>query len=129
MKNTERKLIKAIWIILGTLSLFLGVLGIFIPGLPTTPFLLLTAALYVKSSERLYHRLVNNRFLGAYILNYRRRGGMTLIQKLSSLGVMWFMVSLSCIYMIESTTIIYLVLGVALIGTIVMAFVVKTVDK
>ncbi|MFO8055489.1 MAG: DUF454 family protein, partial [Bacteroidales bacterium] len=52
-KPFEKRARNALFIFLGTVSLFLGVLGIILPGLPTTPFLLLTAALYVKSSDKL----------------------------------------------------------------------------
>ncbi|MBW6479367.1 MAG: YbaN family protein, partial [Bacteroidales bacterium] len=60
---------KILFAFLGTLSLILGVIGIFVPGLPTTPFLLLTAGLYMKSSERLYKLLISNKYLGPYILD------------------------------------------------------------
>ena len=62
---------KTLYIALGTLSLALGILGIFLPLLPTTPFLLLTAALYFKSSPRLYNWLLNQKHLGPYIRNFR----------------------------------------------------------
>ena len=62
---------KTLYIALGTLSLALGILGIFLPLLPTTPFLLLTAALYFKSSPRLYNWLLNHKHLGPYIRNFR----------------------------------------------------------
>ena len=64
---------KVLLIILGTIFLGLGILGIFIPGLPTTPFLLLTAALYLRSSQRLYQKLISNKILGKYIQNYTEK--------------------------------------------------------
>ena len=62
---------KTLCIILGSISLALGILGIFLPLLPTTPFLLLTAALYFKGSPRLYNWLLNHRHFGPYIRNFR----------------------------------------------------------
>ena len=55
---------------LGTLSLILGTLGIFLPVLPTTPFYLLTAWCYLKSSDRLYRKVMDNRFFGNIVRNY-----------------------------------------------------------
>ena len=63
-------LIKIVFIVLGTLSLGIGIIGIVVPGLPTTPFILLTAGLYIKSSDRLYQKLINSRFIGPYINNF-----------------------------------------------------------
>ena len=70
-------LIKIILISVGSLSVLLGILGIFLPLLPTTPFLLLAALCYSRSSERFYQWLVTNRWFGEYIRNYREGRGIT----------------------------------------------------
>ena len=70
---------KTLYIVIGTISLALGILGIFLPLLPTTPFLLLTAALYFKGSSRLYNWLLNHRYFGPYIRNYRENKVIPLI--------------------------------------------------
>lgn len=57
-------------IILGTITLCLGIIGIILPLLPTTPFLLLSATCYVNSSKRLYDWLINHKVLGIYIRNF-----------------------------------------------------------
>lgn len=80
---------KTICIILGTLSLGLGILGIFLPLLPTTPFLLLTAALYFKGSPRLYQWLLNHKYFGTYIRNFRENKAIPLHAKIISLLLMW----------------------------------------
>lgn len=80
---------KTLCIILGTISLGLGILGIFLPLLPTTPFLLLTAALYCKSSPRLYQWLLNHKYFGTYIRNYRENKAIPLQAKIVSLSLMW----------------------------------------
>ena len=80
---------KTICIILGTISLGLGILGIFLPLLPTTPFLLLTAALYFKGSPRLYQWLLNHKYFGTYIRNFRENKAIPLRAKIISLLLMW----------------------------------------
>lgn len=74
---------------LGSLSLLLGIVGIFVPLLPTTPFLLLAAALWVRSSPRLYGWLLAHRRLGPYIRNFRENRAIPLRAKVLSLLLMW----------------------------------------
>ncbi|EGF57501.1 YbaN family protein [Bacteroides fluxus] len=80
---------KTICIILGTVSLALGIIGIFLPLLPTTPFLLLTAALYFRGSPRLYQWLLNHKHFGPYIRNFRENKAIPLRAKIISLLLMW----------------------------------------
>lgn len=80
---------KTFYILLGTLSLALGILGIFLPLLPTTPFLLLTAALYFKGSPRLYQWLLTHKYFGPYIRNFRENKAIPLRAKVVSLLLMW----------------------------------------
>lgn len=74
---------------LGTVSLMLGVVGIFIPLLPTTPFLLLSAALYFRSSPRLYGWLLEHKHLGPYIKNFRENKAIPLRVKIVSVTLVW----------------------------------------
>lgn len=80
---------KILLISLGSLAVALGVIGIFVPLLPTTPFLLLAAALYVRSSPKLYRWLLSSRYLGDYIRNYRENRAIPLRAKIISLTLMW----------------------------------------
>ena len=80
-------------------SLALGILGIFLPLLPTTPFLLLTAALYFKSSPRLYNWLLNQKHLGPYIRNFRENKAIPLRAKIISISLMWITM-LYCVFFI-----------------------------
>ena len=118
--------LKSILILLGTLSLFIGAIGIVVPGLPTTPFLLLTAGLYIKSSDKLYAKLIANRFVGSYIAKFNQRKGMTIKSKIYAITTMWAMIALSCIFFIEPFKTILAVSAFGIIGTIVMGFVVPT---
>ena len=75
--------------ILGCAAFVLGVVGIFVPLLPTTPFLLLAAALWVRSSPRLYEWLLAHRCFGGYIRNFRENRAIPLRAKVFSIVLMW----------------------------------------
>ena len=124
-----RKLRKAIYIILGCLSVALGIIGIFVPGLPTTPFLLLSSWLFYKSSQRLHNALHRSRWLGPYILRFQEKKGVPWKVKLFSLICMWLMISLSAFGFIERWPIQLLLLILGLIGTYCVLFVVPNVKK
>ena len=73
----------------GSLCVGLAVLGVFLPLLPTTPFLLLASACYVRSSERLHGWLMGNRMLGPYIRNFRERRGIPLRGRVTMVVLLW----------------------------------------
>lgn len=91
---------KALYILIGTLSLILGIIGIFVPLLPTTPFLLLTAALYVRSSPRLYDWLIHQKYLGNYIRNFRENKAIPLKAKIISISLIWITMLYCIIFII-----------------------------
>lgn len=126
MKLIKRKVVKVLFMLLGLMAVALGILGIFIPGLPTTPFLLLAAGLFTKSSSRLYQFLLSNRFLGPYIKRYREEKGMPLRTKIHAIVLVWIMTSISVIFFIDPLWIKCVVVAAGLTGTIVMGFVIKT---
>ncbi len=86
---------KQLLIAVGTVSTIVGILGIFIPIFPTTPFLLLAAACYIRSSDRFYRLLLNNRLLGIYIRNYIEGRGMPLRIKIFTLILLWVTIGIS----------------------------------
>ena len=96
-------LIKLILISAGTFFLGLGIIGIFIPVLPTTPFLLLAAACYARSSKRFYDWLMNNRWFGPYIKNYRDGTGISLKIKIFTLFLLWVTILFSVFFIIDIT--------------------------
>src|SRR4030043_2259032 len=79
----------------GTLSTGLGIIGIFTPILPTTPFLLLAAACYLRSSPRFHRWLMNNRIFGSYIRNYTEGRGIPIKVKLFTIALLWATIGLS----------------------------------
>jgi len=113
-------MIKPLLIILGSFFLGLGILGIFIPGLPTTPFLLLAAGCYFRSSDRLYKWLLNHYIFGRYIRNFRENRSISLHSKIISLVAMWLMISLSVFVFIKTSWIRILVAILGVIGTVVL---------
>ncbi|EPN43778.1 hypothetical protein A244_26806 [Pseudomonas syringae pv. actinidiae ICMP 18807] len=81
---------------IGWLGVVLGVIGIFLPVLPTTPFLLLAAACFARSSPRFYHWLINHPQLGPWIGDYLEGNGIPLKGKVYAVGMMWLSIGLSC---------------------------------
>ena len=71
-------------ILCGCLAVVLGILGIFLPLLPTTPFLLLAAACFFRSSPRLYNWLISHKRMGPYIRNFREHRAIPLKAKVIS---------------------------------------------
>lgn len=80
---------RALLLAAGCLAVVLGVLGIFLPLLPTVPFLLLAAACFSRSSQKLQRWLFNHRYLGPYLSNYLLHKGISKKQLVSSLSSMW----------------------------------------
>lgn len=80
---------KLMYIIIGSISLVVGIIGIFLPVLPTTPFLLLAASLYFRGSPRLYAWLLSHKRLGPYIRSFREDKAMPLRAKVVSILLMW----------------------------------------
>ncbi len=92
---------RILFIVAGTICLGLGALGIILPLLPTTPFLLLTAACYMRGSDRMYQWLLNNKWFGKYIRNYREGKGIPLRGKISALVLLWTTISFTAIFIIN----------------------------
>jgi len=96
---------RRILIGVGTLSTGLGIIGIFVPILPTTPFLLLAAACYMRSSERFYQWLVNNRIFGAYVRNYIEGKGMPVKIKMFTILLLWLTIALTIVFGVQNIVI------------------------
>lgn len=85
----HRRVKERLMQVLGLLAVALGLLGVFLPLLPTTPFLLLAAALFFRSSPRLYNWLLGHRTLGPYIRNFREHKAIPLHTKVVSVSLVW----------------------------------------
>ncbi len=102
----------------GTFFVALGVLGMFLPVLPTTPFLLLAAVCYARSSERFYHWLLTNRWFGEYIRNYREGRGIPLKQKVLTLVLLWLTIGYAALFVVSLWWIKLILVGIAVGVTI-----------
>ena len=83
---------RTVWFVLGLLSMIVGLIGIPVPGLPTTPLMILAAACFAKSNQRFYDWIINNRMFGAHVKNYREGNGIPKKSKPVILGTMWVFV-------------------------------------
>lgn len=92
----------------------LGILGIFLPLLPTTPLLLLAAACYARSSERFYNWLLYNKWFGNYVRNYQERKGVPLKVKALSVSLLWLTIGYSVAFVVHSPLVRVILILVAL---------------
>ncbi|KAA0911561.1 YbaN family protein [Pusillimonas sp. ANT_WB101] len=84
--------------VIGTIALILGIVGIFVPLLPTTPFLLLASACYVRSSTRMNNLLIGNRHLGPYLVAIQTGQGIPLRSKIVAIVMLWASLAFSAWY-------------------------------
>lgn len=109
---------RIILLLAGGLFTGLGVLGIFLPLLPSTPLFLLAALCWAKSSRRFHRWLLHNRFFGGYVRDYLENRGMTGRQKLFSLVTLWGTILASVLLFAEALWLKLLLLGIALAVTL-----------
>lgn len=109
---------KTLLIACGTLCVAVGVIGVFVPVLPTTPFLLLAAVFYARGSERFYHWLLTNRWFGAYVSNYRQGRGIPLRQKMLTLALLWLTIGYAVAFAVSNAWVQVILLGIAVAVTI-----------
>ena len=108
---------KIVLIILGVVSLTLGIIGIFLPLLPTTPLLLLAAWCFVRSSERLYRWLVSNRYFGEYIRNFRENRAIPLHAKVVAVSMIWLTIGYCVVVILDKWLLRIMLLAVAVAVT------------
>jgi hypothetical protein len=104
------------WLLIGagTLSAGLGIIGVLVPVLPTTPFLLLAAACYMRSSERFYQWLIDNRIFGTYVRNYIEGRGMPIKIKIFTVLLLWLTIGLTVALGVENVVVRIILLCVAI---------------
>lgn len=118
LKYFKSRIFRIVLVIIGTISLFLGVIGIFIPLLPTTPFLLLSAACYARSSKKFYLWLLSNKYFGEYIRNYREKKRIPIKIKIYSITLLWITILTSVFLFVELLIIKILLVAIAFLVSV-----------
>jgi len=118
---------RYLYVILGLITLSLGLLGIVTPGLPTTPFILLTAFLFAKGSPRLHQKLLNHKLTGRYL--NRVNGGLGIKGLTISITIMWCMICFTAFVVFSYGTMRFVMLGLGIIGTISQIIVLRKRKK
>ena len=106
---------KIVLIIIGTISLSLGATGIFLPVLPTTPFLLLSLACYIKSSKKLHDFVLSNKYLAPYVRDYVSGNGIPIKAKKKAILLIWITIGFSVIFIIDKMALRIMLLTIATI--------------
>lgn len=126
VKNLEMpKLYRYFYLISGVLLVTIGVIGIFLPVLPTTIFLILASACFVKSSPRANEWLRNHKVLGMYIKNYQDKTGLSIRAKIFNITFLWVMILLSAFYFTNEFYIRIILILIA-VGVTIHLLMIKT---
>ena len=120
-KVKMKGLARVLLVVGGTVCVALGILGIFLPVLPTTPFLLLAGICYARSSKRFYHWLMTNRWCGEYIRNYREGRGIPLKQKVLTILLLWLTIGYAAGFVVSLWWVKLVLLAIAVGVTIHLA--------
>lgn len=122
LKNEVKKYVL---ITLGTITLSLGVIGIFLPIIPTTPFLLITSYCYLRSSKSLHTWLLKHPILGRYIKDYLEHRTVSRKIKVVALGTLWP----SLVFTIFQIPLVSIKILLAIIGTMVSLHIIKLRER
>jgi uncharacterized membrane protein YbaN (DUF454 family) len=126
----DTRLKKIVFITLGSISLVLGTLGIFLPILPTTPFYLLTAWLYLRSSPKLYGKVMGNKYFGKIVRDFQVDKAISLRAKIIMVSMLWVSISLSAFLAVSVWWVRFLLFAVAIGVTIhILSFRTKRKSK
>ncbi|MCL2576736.1 MAG: YbaN family protein [Defluviitaleaceae bacterium] len=121
------KIKNLLLVVLGVVSLILGLVGIILPVLPTTPFVLLSAACFSTSNKKLDDWLRRSRIFAPFIENYRTGQGISRLHKIGSITFLWTGLIISML--ITRTTFIFATLSIVGIGVTVHLLMIKTKKK
>jgi hypothetical protein len=118
--------VKILFVVLGLISLVVGILGVFLPLLPATPFLLFSAWSFAKSSDKLYNWLMNHKVLGTIIRDYRDEKSLTIRIKISAILLLWVSMLYSIFYVVNEKLWLQLILATIATGVTIHLLTLKT---
>jgi uncharacterized membrane protein YbaN (DUF454 family) len=107
---TSQKVVRVLFFVAGSVSLALGSIGIVLPVLPTTPFLLLALACYCRSSKRMTKWVLTNKYFGSYIRRYKEGKGIPIKTKIIAIAALWITISYSAFFIVNMWWIVQLIL-------------------
>lgn len=111
-RETSNPIAKILWIILGSAFVAIGAVGAILPGLPTTVFLILAAACYIRSSQKLYDWLITNKTFGPYLKDYREGKGMPRNAKILAVSMIILFAGYAAVFAIEDL-LIRIIVGIS----------------
>ena len=103
---------------LGILAMVVGLIGVVVPLLPTTPFLLLAAACFVRSSDTMYGWFTSNRLFGGFIRDYREQRGVSARAKIVALALLWGVIGYTALTAVDAAWLRVLLVAIAVAVTI-----------
>ena len=121
-KETKNPIAKILWILLGSFFVMIGAIGAVVPGLPTTLFLILAAACYIRSSQKLYDWLIANENFGPYLRDYREGKGIPKRAKKIALVMMTIFVGYAVLFALDDLIVRIVVLVLGMIGFYYVAY-------
>lgn len=122
------RLQRMLYGILGALAVGLAFVGVLVPGMPTTVFVLIAAFCFARSSPQLESWLLRHRWFGAPLRRFRETGGMPWVAKIAALGSMWTAIALSSLVLVAiNWKLVLVVLALGIAGSATILFWVRTV--
>ena len=120
---------KSILTLLGLISLGLGIVGAFLPLLPTVPFVLLSAFLFARSSDRLHNWLITHKIFGQLIRDYHEERGITIQGKVAAISMMWISNIISIVFIINNILWLQILMSIVTLSVTIYILQYKTKRK
>jgi len=121
--------LKSILALLGLISLGLGIVGAFLPLLPTVPFVLLSAFLFARSSDRLHNWLITHKIFGQLIRDYHEERGITIQGKVAAISMMWISNIISIVFIINNILWLQILMSIVTLSVTIYILQYKTKRK